>query len=447
MQTERIQIANKVGVSRRSTLTVILFVALMVASALAGKMANMALPAAMTAVLFLVVTFSAWYKKSSARSGLLILICSSAMLALTNRFADVNLPEIFTRYFDVILLLAGIALLRQVMASLNFSSILGGYLLQRKSSGMTLSMTFLTAFLTWPMSLGAIPLLLDSLKSVVGPTFNLAKIVTRTVCITMVLMPTTIGAAAVWAAMPEVAHFNAMLIGIPLFLFSIALNQSARLELVTQKNITQANRGDVKRILLFCGLFWGIFIFSLLVLKFNALQSIAATAVVLFIVEKKFGNKSAWTEQLTEAVEGISGEVLLLLGCSLLTTVCWLFFSHLPGGLTAFVSGLTTIQIYAIILFIVPLFGLAGIHPLIVFSVAWSVFSDFLPGGIVDYQIWICLFIATQLISPVSINAIFAANSLNVSPNRTSFQMHYGYVLCFNLFALIYLSALSKIIS
>ena len=156
--------------------------------------------------------------------------------------------------------------------------------------------------------------------------------------------------------------------------------------------------------------------------------------------------KKQWAQQLSESAQGISGEVVLLLACSLLTSVCMMLFANIPQGITAFVSGLTTFQCYAIILFVLPLPGILGIHPLIIFSVSWSIFSDYLSGSVVDYQIWICLFIATQLLSPVSINAIFAANSLNVSPGRTSFQMHYGYVLLFNLFALSYLGALSTII-
>lgn len=125
----------------------------------------------------------------------------------------------------------------------------------------------------------------------------------------------------------------------------------------------------------------GVFIFSLTVLNLNSLQSIAFTAVVLFVVDHLVKKDKPWAEQLTESAQNISGEVLLLLSCSVLTSVCWLLFSHVPEGITAYVGGLTTLQIYAIILFIVPLFGLLGIHPLIIFSIAWSIFSDYLTGG------------------------------------------------------------------
>lgn len=446
MQTEQIQTHGNLWQNLQSSMIVISLGVFLASCVLAGKYPVMSAFALVASILYILSTFSFWWKKSSARSGILIFIASMIFLLTANKSGELNLLAVFVRYSDVMLLLVGIALLRQVMNAINFNAALGAYLLQKKPSRVTLSITLLTAFLTWPMSLGAIPLLLDSLKKVVQPKFNLAKIVTRTVCITMVLMPTTIGAAAVWAAMPDIPHVPAMLVGIPLFLFSILLNQKSRVQLVAEDSHTVSDRGNMTSILAFIGLFWGSFILSLSVLGLNPLQSITFTAVVLFIVSHFVNRKKQWAQQLSESAQGISGEVVLLLACSLLTSVCMMLFANIPQGITAFVSGLTTFQCYAIILFVLPLPGILGIHPLIIFSVSWSIFSDYLSGSVVDYQIWICLFIATQLLSPVSINAIFAANSLNVSPGRTSFQMHYGYVLLFNLFALSYLSALSTII-
>ncbi|MER1977789.1 hypothetical protein [Pseudocitrobacter faecalis] len=446
MQTEQIQARGKTWQSLQSAVAITSLLVFLLACALMNKHVAIPVIAGVTAVLYFASTAAFWLKKSSARSGLIIFLCSMVFILATNNLQGIALPAIFSRYFDVILLLVGIALLRHVMASLNFTAVLGAYFSRKKTSNLTFWVTLLTAFLTWPMSLGAISLLLDGLKSVLGPGRNLAKIITRTVCITMVLMPTTIGAATVWAAMPDVPHVKAMLVGIPLFLFSILLNQRAKVTVITENETLKPNRDGMRYILLCVGLFWGGFIFSLTALNLNSLQSIAFTAVVLFVVDHLVKKDRSWAEQLTETAQNISGEVLLLLSCSVLTSVCWLLFAHVPAGITAYVGGLTTFEIYAIILFIVPLFGLLGIHPLIIFSVSWSIFSDYLTGGMVDYQIWICLFIATQLISPVSINAIFAANSLNVSPSNTSFKMHYGYVLSFNLFALVYLGAMSTII-
>ncbi|MFI7809155.1 hypothetical protein [Citrobacter werkmanii] len=446
MQTEQIQTHGNLWQNLQSSMIVISLGVFLASCVLAGKYPLMSALALVASILYILSTFSFWWKKSSARSGILIFLASMIFLLTANKSGELNLLAVFVRYSDVMLLLVGIALLRQVMNAINFNAALGAYLLQKKPSRVTLSITLLTAFLTWPMSLGAIPLLLDSLKKVVQPKFNLAKIVTRTVCITMVLMPTTIGAAAVWAAMPDIPHVPAMLVGIPLFLFSILLNQKSRVQLVAEDSHTVSDRGNMTSILAFIGLFWGSFILSLSVLGLSPLQSITFTAVVLFIVSHFVNRKKQWAQQLSESAQGISGEVVLLLACSLLTSVCMMLFANIPQGITAFVSGLTTFQCYAIILFVLPLPGILGIHPLIIFSVSWSIFSDYLSGSVVDYQIWICLFIATQLLSPVSINAIFAANSLNVSPGRTSFQMHYGYVLLFNLFALSYLGALSTII-
>ncbi|MCL2898718.1 hypothetical protein [Brenneria tiliae] len=143
---------------------------------------------------------------------------------------------------------------------------------------------------------------------------------------------------------------------------------------------------------------------------------------------------------LSAVTRGMSGEVLLLLGCSMLVATCALLMSLLPTAFSNSLSALPGWQLYAFILFVLPMLSMVGIHPMVLFSSAFPLLEPFMTHGVADYLVWICLFIAAQLLSPVSINAIFAASSLHVSPMDTSFRMHTRYVLLFNLFALIYLS-------
>ncbi|MCL2898717.1 hypothetical protein [Brenneria tiliae] len=107
--------------------------------------------------------------------------------------------------------------------------------------------------------------------------------------ITMVLMPTTIGAAAVFAAMPRTPMLMSTMLGIPLFLFSLLLLRTS--PVVPLRDL--ASGGDelmielsVVKIRVFLALFWLTFIVALTVIKLNALQSIALTASVLYVVER-----------------------------------------------------------------------------------------------------------------------------------------------------------------
>lgn len=446
MQPQHIRLLYSVRQRLALPLAAVSLMVLLLACTLMTSISGLQTVAFTAVVAYLLSTVAFWWKKTSARSGLIIFTFCLLALGAMGKLGEITKPIIFTRYLDVFWLLLGIGLLRQVMDALRLNEVLSHLLVQHKPQQLTLLITGLTAFFTWPMSLGAIPLMLDSLKSVVVPQRNLATIVTRMVCITMVLMPTTIGAAAVWSAMPGLSLLKAALFGIPLFLFSIILNQRTPVYAVPTESPPTSQSSQTWHIVMFIGLFWSIFLTALLVLRLNALQSIALTSGAMFVVVKLTDKRDLLTDGLTTAAQGISGEMLLLLACSLLSTTCLLFIPALPDWFGQELGGLMDWQRYAIILFVLPMFGVLGLHPLILFSLAWSIFSPYMQGGIADYQVWICLFIATQLLSPVSINSVFAANSLQVSTLETSFRMHTRYVLLFNTFALIYLSAIPVIL-
>ncbi|WP_350304573.1 hypothetical protein [Photorhabdus viridis] len=406
---------------------------------------EMELIAGSCCIIYLISSISFWWKKTSARSGILIFAVCFIVLISGNRLSSISISDLMHRYLDVFWLLLGVGLLRQVMLSLPLDHFLRSLLVKNKPRYHSLLIAGVTIFMTLPMSLGAIPLIIDSLKRLVEPRLQLAMIVSRMVSITMVLIPITIGAATVYSAMPKISLSETALLGIPLLIFSLILNERTPVNIVNDKDEANANAElpELSRIIIFTVLFWSGILISLLILKFNSLQSLAITSGIIFVIDRLSGKHSLMNSGISTATQSISSEILLLLSCSLLVSTVSLYLNSIPSELSQWVSDLYDWQKYAVILFILPIFSIVGLHPLILFSLAWSLFSPYISGSAADYQVWICLFISTQLLSPVSINAVFVANSLSVSTIDTSYRMHARYVFLFNFFALIYLSIIS----
>lgn len=353
------------------------------------------------------------------------------------------------RFADVFWLLLGMGLLRHVMNKWNIPQFLSQWLMRRREGAFTLRIAILSAFLAWPLSLGAVPLVIDALKQGVTPKMHLAAIAMRMTSITMVLMPTTLGAAAVFTAMPGTPVLLSALLGIPLFLFSLSLQRIS--PVMPRRNDGAGGSEPVtalskRKIWKFLVIFWLTFLVAMTVIKLNVLQSIAMTACVLYTVERVSSRGIDVLPPLTTVARGMSGEVLLLVGCSLLVTTCALLMPLLPIVLTHSPGGFPVWLRYACILFVLPILSVSGIHPMALFSLMFPLLAPSVASDVTDYLAWICFFIAAQLLSPVSISAIFAAGSLQVSPSDTSFRMHTRYVLIFNFFSLIYLNVVANIL-
>ncbi len=391
---------------------------------------------------YLLLTIPYWWLKGNARSGVFILLACALVLIWRWHLPDVR--TVLVRFTDVFWLLLAMGLLRHVMNTWRISEFLSERLMRYGKGSLTLSIAILTAFLAWPMSLGVIPLMIDALKKSVFPSRHLAAIVMRMMSITMVLMPTSIGAATVFAAMPRTPIFTSAALGIPLFLFSLLLLCLSPVIPLANPIICDERRankeGERVRIWIFLIFFWLIFIVALTVIRLNALESIALTASILYLIERGSSRSIDFLTPLVAVIRSISSEIMLLLGCSLLISTCDLLIPLLPVTFSHSLASLSVWQRYACILFVLPIFSVVGIHPMVLFSLAFPLLGSSMAYGVTDYLVWICFFIAAQLLSPVSINAIFASSSLHISPVDTSFKMHSYYVLIFNLFAFIYLS-------
>ncbi|UNE55386.1 hypothetical protein [Bartonella machadoae] len=155
---------------------------------------------------YLLLTIPYWWLKGNARRGVVILLVCTLVLIWRWHLPDIR--TVLVRFADVFWLLLAMGLLRYVMNIWRISEFLSEQLVHCRKDSLTLSIAILTAFLIWPMSLGVIFLMIDALKQSVFPSRHLAAIVMRMMRITLVLMPTTIGAAAVFAAMPRTPQYS-----------------------------------------------------------------------------------------------------------------------------------------------------------------------------------------------------------------------------------------------
>ncbi|MCL2898716.1 hypothetical protein [Brenneria tiliae] len=110
------------------------------------------------AVGYLLLTMPYWWSKSNARSGVVILLACAVVLIWHRHSPDVS--AVLVRFADVFWLLLGMGLLRHVMNEWHIPEQLSQWLIRRGAGSLTLSIAILTAFLAWPMSLGAIPLMI-----------------------------------------------------------------------------------------------------------------------------------------------------------------------------------------------------------------------------------------------------------------------------------------------
>jgi hypothetical protein len=93
-----------------------------------------------------------------------------------------------------------------------------------------------------------------------------------------------------------------------------------------------------------------------------------------------------------------------------------------------------------VVLVLLPVVSAFGIHPLILFNVIFPLVDNSLLGGpAAQYIAWVSMFMLAQLVSPVSISAILAANALCVSPAETSYKLHRRFAAALALIVMAYL--------
>lgn len=388
--------------------------------------------------LYLTMTVKIWTNKGSSK--LAILILASSLILILAFDIKVDIINVLKKFKDVYWLLLAISLLRILSKYIGVSSFVSKFFIGKSPRKSTLMLSSCAAVLSWPLSLGVVPILIDTLKQSVNKPYTLAAISMRIVCATMLLMPTTIGSAAVFSTVPAIKLGSVMLIGLPLFIIAFILCQINPISFYESAN--KLEEYSSKAPIYYLSFFWILFTSGYFFLALNVIQSISLSGFILYGVYLWIDRKNIQSHlnNINSAFSSISSEVFLLLSCALLSQLAPYMINYIPAQIFDNILELKAIYIYGLIIFILPIFCIIGIHPMVLFSLTYPIFSSYIGEGAHAYIIWVMMFFVAQLLSPISINAIFAANSLQTSSINTSFVMHIKYLLIFSPITIIYLA-------
>ncbi len=396
--------------------------------------------AATSISLYLLVTAKIWIKKTTSKLAIFIFLVSFIFIYSFN--IQLDLISIFKKFKDVYWLLLAMALLRHISKEISISDFVAQFFTQKQPYKATLLLSTYATLLSWPLSLGVVPMLIDTLKSRVNNPQRLAAIAMRIVCATMLLMPTTIGSAAVFSTVAEIQLSQVIVIGFPLFLVSFILCQKDSVYFYPFADKTEENLS--REPIYYFSFFWFLFVFGYFYLELNSIQSLSFSGFVIYTVflwiDRK--NMRSHLNFINHSFSTVSPEVFLLLSCALLSQVIPSVINRVPMQLFDYMNIVSSLYIYMLIIIVLPLFCVIGIHPMVLFSFSYPIFSPYIGEGAHAYIVWVMMFFSAQLLSPVSINAIFAANSLQTSSIKTSFVMHIKYLLILSPVAIIYLNYL-----
>ncbi|MEJ6486698.1 hypothetical protein N0Y54_36480 [Nostoc punctiforme UO1] len=380
-------------------------------------------------LLFFGVMRSSWQGKTSATLALVI-FCIVLVAAVTLHI-HLNFYDGMTRYRSVIELLIGIALIRIVFMRAVLERPLRSLLSSVKPSWRSLVLTTIVCLLALPLSLATIAIVTSLLKDIIRPRHATSVVTMRAVCATMFLIPTTVGSAAVSVSLPSLDTVDLMFKGIPLFAIAFVGCCFQKMEVDLPK-ATEKNHIQAKSIAVIIA-FWSFLSFFTLVLHSNPIQALTLSGILLFLFDSFWFNKRNVMTVLSEvraSIGNTSPEMMLLLACGFLSVL--LSQVTLPDIVVSILQRISfnPALSVALIVFVLPAISILGIHPLILFNVSFPLIDSSLFGSTSNqYLVWVTMFITAQLVSPVSISALMAANSLSLSPSKTSFKIHTRYAL------------------
>lgn len=374
--------------------------------------------------LFILATRQRWQASTPFKLGRLILaVCVLLTLVFQLEF---SLEDASSRYGDVIFLLFAISLLRTRLKKTFLGGSWGNWFKQDQQLSNNLKVNLTASALTWPLSIGAVPVMIDALKEQVDDPKAAAALVMRTTTATTFIMPTTISAAVVYDLLPAFSLSELIWLSLPVLLLSTVVNLRIKI-LPRAAQVGEKSTNAKQQLFLLLLLFIGLC--ALLSTFFNTIQSIAISSLSLFglMSFSSRGDTQGGLNEARESLSSVSPEILLIMCCGVLAVTV---DAALQLEQFAFVLDLLQQQSGSalfMVLFVLPLLCLFGVHPLVAISVFYPLLHQHLPGGATEYLIWITMLVSAQLLSPISINAILASNSLGVSSPETSYRMHLGY--------------------
>jgi hypothetical protein len=351
--------------------------------------------------------------------------------------------DALTRYQSVFKLLFGIYLLRKVFARAGLEVVLSQWV--GRVSRRLLAPLFYGAScaLAVPMSVGAVGIVSTAFAGVIRPRHAVAIICMRAVSSTIIILPTTASAAIVSASLPALDVFAIFQVGIPVFILAFASSFFYHLDVIStdKKAISLESRSPHSFLPL--TVFWGLLV-TLLIAGWHTAEGIALAAIVTFLADTVTNRRPlrVITSDVTDAVTGMSNELLLLFACGLLAG--FLEHSPLPTSLKNGMSALTDYPAAAaaVVLLVLPVIAALGVHPVILFSLAFPLIDGAALGDLShQYLAWSTMFATAQLISPVSVSARLAAAAVDANASEMSFRAHGVYGMGFAVLVWIYLSS------
>ncbi|TDR80552.1 hypothetical protein [Paludibacterium purpuratum] len=387
---------------------------------------------------FALPTAPFWLKKLSGQLALLMLAVTLALTLGAGRHLD--LAAGLMRYRTVVELMFGIAMLQRLVGRLGLQALIMRQGDRLATRWRAVSFGALASLLALPLSMATIPLFATVLGPIARPRMAAAKIPMRAVSLTMLIVPTTVASAAVSASLPGLDALKVALLGAPLFVLGLASLLTTSLTLMPSETPTTPAPGLVWYVLGF----WGCFLAGL-ALGLAIPSCIALAGAVLYLADTLFTRRSIESAmaEVGGALQTGSAEVVLLLTCGLLAQT----LAHapmLPGiGPWLAAAWQSPWIASALLVFALPLIAALGVHPLILFNLLFPLVNNAVLGSLtLQYLAWSTMFLAAQLLSPVSISALLAAASLSTSPNRVSFGLHLRFSLAMGILVFGYLNGL-----
>ncbi|CAE6866049.1 hypothetical protein R75461_08282 [Paraburkholderia nemoris] len=349
------------------------------------------------------------------------------------------------RFLTVMCLLVGVSLFRHSLTRSGLSAVVSNQLIKRQGDPLnTIRVSLATMALTLFTSLGAISMM----GAVCGPQvknrLGISRITMRSLCASMFILPTTVASASIAAAIPHLDSGTVLLLGVPLALFVVAGAMTPRLD-IEEGSRKALGISKVKPIALavLVALSGGIFYAatSKLTLAF-AFAMVFGYGIEL--VALSGGRVSqAIVKEMPKSIDGIAPELLLLAASSLLIFTIQHFdlATYLPDVIRSALSN--PYAVCALLVFVLPAVTVFGVHPMILFGLFFPLVDAAVLGPTyVQYLAWTTMFVMANLLSPVSICAILAATSLQVSSRETSYVSNWKFCALGMVIAYVYLLTL-----
>lgn len=387
---------------------------------------------------FLCCTWRYWHAKLSGRLALLILLSVLGFSAFAHRHLD--LIAGLLRYRSVVELMFGIALLQRLVGRMGLQHWIMRYGSVLSLRWRALAFGGFAALLALPLSMATVALFSTVLSSIAKPRLAGAKISMRAVSLTMLILPTTVASAAVSASLPGLDSARVAILGAPLFLVGLLSLIRTRLQLCAPPT---APVGP-SRLMAYTLGFWGIFAAGLWA-QLLIPECIALAGVLLYLIDCVSSQRSATDamDEVGRALQMGSAEIFLLLACGIMASLIASQGPMSDIGQLAHASWSQPSLASAVLIFALPCIAALGVHPLFLFNLIFPAVDSSILGSLpLQYLSWSTMFLAAQLVSPVSISALLAASSLATSPTRTSYALHLKFVIFLCLLTYGYLNLL-----